>query len=78
MRIIRGICGHTRPVKIRNEDIRGKIGVTSIEDKIRDARLCLFGHIRRRPMDVPVRRCETIEYPEYRRCRGRTKKRVRS
>jgi len=39
MRIIHWICGHRRLDKIRNEVIRGKIGVTSIEDKIREARL---------------------------------------
>jgi len=40
MRMIHWICGYTRLDKIRNEVIRGKIRVTSIEDKIRDARLC--------------------------------------
>jgi len=54
--------------------IRGKIGVASIEDKMREARLRWFGDIRRRPRSAPVRRCETIEYPEYRRNRGRPKK----
>ena len=36
MRMIRWNCGHTRLDKVRNEVIRGKIGVTSIEDKIRE------------------------------------------
>jgi len=53
--------------------IRGKIGVASIEDKRRETRLRWFGHVRRRPMDVPMRRCETIECLEY-RSRGRPKK----
>ena len=48
--------------------------MASIEDKIRDARLHWFGHIRRRNMDAPVRRCETIECLGYRRSRGRLKK----
>ena len=39
MRMIRWICGHTRRDKIRNEVIRGKIGVTSIEDKMRETSL---------------------------------------
>jgi len=30
--------------------------------------------VRRRPMDAPVRRCETIECLEYRRSRRRPKK----
>ena len=35
MRMLRWICGHTRLDKIRNEVIRDKIGVASIEDKLR-------------------------------------------
>jgi len=54
--------------------IRGKIKVASIEDKIREARLHWFGHIRRRSMDAPVRRCEKFDRPDYRRSRGRPKK----
>jgi len=41
---------------------------------MREARLRWFEHIRRRPMNTPVRRCEMIEYPEYSRGRGRPKK----
>jgi len=39
MRMIRWMCGHTRLDKIRNEVIRDKIKVESIEDKIGEARL---------------------------------------
>ena len=74
MRMIRWSCGHTRLDKIRNEVIRAKIGVASIEDKMREVRLRWFGHLRRRPEDAPVRRCETIECLDYRRSRGRPKK----
>jgi len=53
----------------------GKIGVTSIEGKMREARLrwFRFRHIKRRSWDAPVKRHETIEYPDY-RSRGRLKK----
>jgi len=74
MRMIRLICGHMRLDKIRNEVIRTKIGVASIEDKLREARLRWFGHLRRGNMDAPVRRCERIERPNYRRSKGRLKK----
>jgi len=47
--------------------------VASIEDKMRDVRLRWFGHLRRRPRDVPVRRCEIIECLDY-RSRSRPKK----
>jgi len=74
LRMIRWICGHTRLDRIRNEVIRRKIGVASMEDKMRETRSGWFGHVRRRPMDAPVRRCEMIECLEYRRSRGRPKK----
>ena len=41
---------------------------------MREARVRWFGHIRRRPRNAPVRRCETIGYREYRRSRGKPKK----
>jgi len=74
MRMIPWMCGHTRLDKIRNEVIRGKIGVASIEDKIREARLHWFGHIRRRSMDTLVRRCEKIDLPRLSRSRDRPRK----
>ena len=74
MRMSHWICGHTRFDKISNEVIRDKIGEASIEDKIKEARLRWFGHISRRNMDSPVKRCERIERPKYKRGRGRPKK----
>ncbi|CAN6699560.1 unnamed protein product [Malus baccata var. baccata] len=38
MRMLRGMCGHTRNDKIGNEDIRGKVGVAEIEGKMRENR----------------------------------------
>jgi len=74
MRMLHWMCGHTRLDKIRNEVIRGKIIVATIKDKIWEVRLRWFGHIRRRTMDAPVRRCEKIDRPDYRKSRGRSKK----
>ena len=74
MRMICWVCGHTRLDKISNEVIRGKLGVVYIEDKIREARLRWFGHIKRRSMDAPVRRCEKLDCPNHKRSRGRPKK----
>ncbi|KAM2968345.1 hypothetical protein FF1_028501 [Malus domestica] len=39
MRMLRGMCGHTRKDKIGNEDIRGKVGVAKIVGKMRENRL---------------------------------------
>lgn len=39
MRMLRLMYEHTRRNRIRNEDIRDKVGVTFMVDKIREARL---------------------------------------
>jgi len=74
MRMIYWICHHRRLDKIRNEVIRGKIGVASIEDKMRETTLRWFGHVRRRQIDTLAKRYETIECLDYRKNRGRPKK----
>ncbi|OIT39959.1 histone deacetylase 14 [Nicotiana attenuata] len=74
MRMLRWMCGHTKIDKIRNEDIRKKVGVAPVDDKMREARLRWFGHVRRRSLDVPVRRCERLAVVGTRRGRWRPKK----
>ena len=59
---------------MRNEDIRTKIGVVSIEKKMRENRLRWFGHVRRRPTDAPVRRVKLIKLGQVKRAQGRPKK----
>ncbi|KAG5594311.1 hypothetical protein H5410_035543 [Solanum commersonii] len=39
MRMLRWMCGHTSSNKIRNEDIRNKMGVASVLEKMREAKL---------------------------------------
>ena len=53
-RVLRWMCGNTRRDKVRNEDIRTKIGVASIKEKMRKNHLRCFGHVRHRPTDAPV------------------------
>ncbi|KAG5606833.1 hypothetical protein H5410_028325 [Solanum commersonii] len=74
MRMLRWMCWHTRSDKIRNEVIREKVGVASVVDKLREAKLRWFGHVKRRCTDAPVRRCEGLAIEGTRRGRGRPKK----
>ncbi|XP_060184057.1 uncharacterized protein LOC132613816 isoform X1 [Lycium barbarum] len=74
MRMLRWMCGHTRSDRIRNEAIRDKVGVASVEDKMREMRLRWFGHVKRRDIDAPVWRCERLAMDGFRRGRGRPKK----
>ena len=54
MRMLRWMCGHTRKDRIRNDDIRDRVGVAPIEEKLVQHRLRWFGHIQRRPPEAPV------------------------
>ncbi|XP_019235312.1 PREDICTED: uncharacterized protein LOC109215660 [Nicotiana attenuata] len=61
MRMLRWMYGHNRLDRIRNEVIRDKVGVVPLEEKMREARLRWFGHVKRRNTDAPVRRCERLD-----------------
>jgi hypothetical protein len=45
MRMLRWICGHIRKDRIRNDYIRDKVRVASIQEKLVQHRLRWFGHI---------------------------------
>ncbi|XP_070013195.1 uncharacterized protein [Nicotiana sylvestris] len=74
MRMLKRMCEHTKLDRIRNEVIRDKVRADAIEDKMRKARLRWFGHVRRRSIDAPVRRCGRLTLEGLQRGRGRTKK----
>jgi len=73
MRMIRWMCGFMRVDRIRNEVIRNLAKVAPIEDKMKETRLRLFGHVKKRSVDAPMRRCELIDIPGGKRGRGRPK-----
>ncbi|VFQ75235.1 unnamed protein product [Cuscuta campestris] len=74
MRMLRWMCGKTRLDRITNEVIRRQVGMAPVEDKLREARLRWFGHVRRRDADAPVRRCERITVIGGSTGRGRPRK----
>ena len=73
MRMLRWMCGKARRDKIRNKRIHKMIEVAPIEEKMRENRLRLFGHIQRRPINAPVRKSDAIHIKGNARGRGRPK-----
>ena len=71
MRMLRWICGHTRMNRVRNNDIRDRLEVAPIEEKLVQHRLRWFGHVQRRPLETPVH-CEVLNQANNVR-RGRPK-----
>ena len=71
--MLRWMCGHTRKDRIRNDDIRDKVGVAPIEEKIVQHRLRWFGHVQRRPPEAPVRSGLLSRAENTKRGRGRPK-----
>nr|XP_009791670.1 PREDICTED: uncharacterized protein LOC104238877 [Nicotiana sylvestris]XP_016454062.1 PREDICTED: uncharacterized protein LOC107778337 [Nicotiana tabacum] len=74
MGILRWMCGHTRLDRIRNEVIRDKMDVISVEDKMREVRLRWFGHVKRRGTNAPVRRCARLALRANREVGAKPKK----
>jgi hypothetical protein len=70
MRLLRWICGHTRRDWIRNDDIRDKLEIAQIQEKLVQHYLWWFGHIQRRPPEAPIR-SGILSRPDTRRERGR-------
>jgi hypothetical protein len=61
--------GHTRKDQVRNDDIRDRLGVASIEEKLVKYVLRWFGHVQRRPPEAPV--CSRILSRDSNEKRGR-------
>jgi hypothetical protein len=53
--MLRWICGNTKRDRVRNDDIRERLGVAPVEEKLVQHRLRWFGHIQRMPTEAPVR-----------------------
>ena len=71
--MLRWICGHTRRDRVRNDDIRERLGVAPIEEKLVQHRLRWFGHVQRRPPDAPVRSGILSQDSNMKRDRGISK-----
>jgi hypothetical protein len=69
IRMLLWICVHTRKDRIRNDDIRDKFDVASIQEKLVQYRLRWFCHIQWMPLEAPIR-SGILSHPENTR-RGR-------
>ncbi|XP_070050633.1 uncharacterized protein [Nicotiana tomentosiformis] len=67
-------AGWMKRDRIKNEAIRDRVGVASVEEKMQESRLRWFGHAKRRSIDASVKRCERLAMESLRRGRGRPKK----
>jgi hypothetical protein len=54
MIMLRWMCGHTRRDRVRNDDIRDRVGIALIAEKLVQHRLRWFAHIQCRSSDAPV------------------------
>jgi hypothetical protein len=55
MQMLCWICGHTKRDRIRNDDIRDKLWVAPIQEKLVQYSLQWFDHIQRRSLETSVR-----------------------
>jgi len=73
MKMIWWMCGYTRLDRVRNAVIREKVGVATLEEKMKESRLRWFRHVKRTSINAPVRRCEAINLTHCKKGRGRPK-----
>ena len=73
MRMLRWIYSHTRRDRVRNDDIRDRLGVALIEEKLVQHRLRWFGYVQRRPPEAPVRNRILSQNSNMKRSKGRPK-----
>jgi hypothetical protein len=69
--MLRCIYGHTRRDRVRNDDIRERLEVTPVEEKLVQHRLRWFGHMQRRPAETPIRNGIIRRTSNKKRGRGR-------
>jgi len=77
MRMLRWMSGYTRMDRIRNEEIRKKVGVAPISEKMVESRLRWYGHVGRRTENHPVRRVDQMDDSPGVRGRGRPKRTIK-
>ena len=72
--MVRWALGATRKDKIRNEYVRGTAKIAKLGDKLRNAKLRWYGHVKRREEDYVGKRMMEMAVPGIRK-RGRPRRR---
>jgi hypothetical protein len=72
-----GMCGKTIQDRIRNNNIRGRVWVAPIVEKMAKTRLSGLGIVERRHVDYVVRRVCQMEENQITRTRGRPRKTIK-
>jgi hypothetical protein len=70
---LRWIHGHSRRDRVRNDNIRGRLGVAPIDEKLVQHWLRWFGHVQWRPPEAPMRSVILRHDINGKRGRGRPK-----
>ena len=65
------MCGHTREGRVRNNDMRDRVGIAPIEEKLVQHHLRWFGHIQHRHPEAPVHSGQLKRADNVKRGRGR-------
>ena len=60
LKMVRWALGVTRKVKIKNKYVRGTVKIAKLGDKLRNARLRCYGHVKRREEDYVGKRMMEI------------------
>lgn len=55
------MCGKTRHDRIRNDNIRERVGITPIIEKMAETRFRWFGYVEKSHVDFAVRRVNQME-----------------
>lgn len=71
MKMLRWICDESRKDRTRNERIWENLGITSIDDKLRETRLRWFRHVQNMPTMASVRKSFSMQVDEVKDMDGR-------
>jgi hypothetical protein len=71
--MLRWFCGHARRDRVQNDDIRDRVGVALIEEKLIQHRLRWFGHVQRRSPEASVHSGVLKRADNVKSGRGRSK-----